>query len=417
MKVQLINAFVFDSNSSFFGKSVTILIENGIISKIGNGDFGVKKIDLQGAYVTPGFVDMFANFNDPGHEHKEDIRSGTNSAVAGGFTDVCLIPNTHPAITTKGDVEYILKKSGSVNLWPMAGLSEDLKGENMSEILDLANSGAIAFTDGLLPLWNSELLLKSLQYLKREDGLVITRPKDKSLSRFAQMHEGQMSTSLGMVGEPSLSEEISIIRDLEILKYAGGKIHFSQISSARSVEIIKKAKKDGLHVTCDVNVHHLYFTDEAVETFDTNYKIEPPLRTEKDRKALIRGLQDGVIDAIVSGHQPQDSESKDLEFDLAEYGMIGLQTVLPILIRISDQLPLDLSIRKLTHDPRAILRLQPVTIEEGSQAKLTWFDPNKPWKFDYNSNESKSINSPFFNQELKGKVLGTLNGNFLTQPK
>ncbi len=417
MKVQLNNAFVFDPNSTFFGKTVTILIENGTISKIGSGDFGVKKIDLQGAYLTPGFVDMFANFNDPGHEHKEDIRSGTNSAVAGGFTDVCLIPNTHPAVTTKGDVEYILRKSGSVSLWPMAGLSEDLKGENMSEILDLANSGAIAFTDGLLPLWNSELLLKALQYLKKDDGLIVSRPKDKGLSRFAQMHEGQMSTSLGLAGEPSLSEEVSIIRDLEILKYAGGRIHFSQISAARSVEIIKKAKKDGLHVTCDVNVHHLYFTDDAVETFDTNYKIEPPLRTEKDRKALIRGILDGVIDAIVSGHQPQDTESKDLEFDLAEYGMIGLQSVLSVLCMISDQLPLETSIKKITHDPRVILKLQPVTIEEGSQAKLTWFDPKRIWRFDHNSNESKSINCPFYNQELTGKVLGTLNGNFLTQPK
>ena len=414
MKVQLLNAFVFDPKSRFFKKKVNVLVENGVITKVGNSKFDIKEIDLKGAYLTPGFVDMCANFNDPGLENKEDIHSGVSCALHGGFTDVCLQPNTNPPITTKGDVEYLIAKSGKVDLWPLGAVSEDTKGENLAELLDLAESGAVAFTDGVHPISNGELLLKAFQYLKKRDGLLINRPKDKSLSRHAQMHEGQMSTSLGMVGEPSLSEEISIIRDLEILKYTGGRIHFSQISSARSVELIKKARKDGLNVTCDVNVHHLYLTDEALVEFDTNYKLDPPFRTEKDRKALIKGLMDGVIDAIVSGHQPQDSESKDLEFDLAESGVLGLQQMLPILCMISDELPLEVAIEKVTSGPRSILRFEEVTIAEGAQAKLTWFDPNQSWTLNSKSNQSKSVNTPFFNSELKGKVLGVLNKNHLT---
>lgn len=413
MKVQLLNAFVFDPRSPFFKKKINILVENGVISKIGKSKFDVKEIDLDGAYLVPGFVDLCANFNDPGFENKEDITSGINCALYGGFTDVCLQPNTNPPITTKGDVEYLIGKSGKVDLWPLGAISEDTKGENLAELLDLAESGAVAFSDGTHPISNGELLLKAFQYLKKGDGLVINRPKDKSLSRHAQMHEGLISTSLGMVGEPSLSEEISIMRDLEILKYSGGRIHFSQISCARSVELIRKAKKDGLNVTCDVNVHHLYFTDQALLDFDTNYKLDPPLRTEKDRKALIKGLIEGVIDAIVSGHQPQDSEGKDLEFDLAEPGTLGLQQVLSVLCMISDELPLEVSVERLTAGPRSILRFNDISISEGSEAKLTWFDPKLKWTFNSKSNQSKSLNTPFINSEMQGKVLGVVNKNYL----
>lgn len=415
MKIQLTNALILDPASPFNGQKVNLLIEDGRIEKIGSVDFGGKRIDLEGALLSPGFVDLFAHFNDPGFEHKEDLKSGIGCALSGGYTDIFLIPNTHPPIASKGDVAYIKGRSGAVDLWPMAGVSEDLKGENLSEILDLAQSGALAFTDGTTPIWNSELLLKALQYLKKDDGLIVNRPKDKSLSRFVQMHEGVVSTGLGLVGEPALSEEISIIRDLEILKYAGGRLHFSQLSSAKSVDIIKRAKKDGLQVTCDVNIHNLVLIDAELESFDTRLKLDPPLRTERDRKTLIKGLLDGTIDAIVSGHQPQDAESKDLEFDLAETGATGLQVVYSLLNMLSDQLPMEVAVSKLTHSPRSIMKLPAVKVQEGFPAKLSWFNPDVEWTFDLKSNTSKSINSYFFGKKLKGKCMGVLNGTYLTQ--
>jgi dihydroorotase len=408
MKIRLVNATIFDTSSKFHLKRTNLLIENGVIQKIGDIEEG-KSIDLKGAYLCPGFVDMFAHFNEPGNEHKEDIGSGVKCAINGGFTDVCLIPNTNPPIETKGDVQFILSKSHEVNLWPLAALSEGLKGENLTEILDLHTHGAVAFTDGEHPTWNSELFLKVLQYVHKFDGLIIERPKDTGLSRHTQMHEGKMSTILGLTGEPSLAEELIVQRDIEILKYVGGKVHFSRISTKRSVDLIRRAKRAGLNVTCDVSINHLYFTDKNLEDFDTNYKVDPPFRTERDRKALIKGVTEGVIDAITSAHQPQDQESKDLEFDLADFGIISMQTVYPLLLKIQHELPLEIAVDKLTRGPRAILGFEQISISEGSEAKLAVFDPNSEWKFDGKSNHSKSQNSPFLGQTLKGKCLGIIN--------
>lgn len=411
MKIRLVNAKIFDQRSKFHLKQVTISIANGIITNIGDSGEG-KIIDLKGKMVTPGLVDLFANFNEPGLEHKEDLQSGSQCAINGGFTDICLIPNTDPPIATKGEIKFILNRSREVDLLPLAALSEELKGENLTEVLDLQSNGAVAFTDGTHAIWNTELLLKSLQYCQKFDGLIIQRPKDLGLSSHTQMHEGTVSTSLGLRGEPSLSEELVIQRDIEILKYAGGKIHFNQISTKKGVELIKKAKKDGLLVTCDVSINHLCYTENDLFDFDTNYKSDPPFRTEKDRKALIKGLIDGVIDAICTAHQPQDVESKDLEFDLADFGIISLETVFSQLIKIQAELPLEVAIEKLTHGPRSILGLSPVTIEEGSPAKLAVFDMDKEWVYGAKSSASKSKNSPLFNHELKGRSCGIINGAF-----
>jgi len=412
MSLLLQNCVIFDLQSSHHNKKLDILLEKGTIQSIGKKLSGKQVMDLAGAMVSPGWVDMNANFCDPGLEHKEDLESGALVAANGGFTSVCLLPNTLPVTETKGDIEYLLSKSGKpVDVLPIAALSESNDGANMTEVLDLHAAGAVAFSDGMKPVWNSELLLKSLQYIQKIDGLIMSRPRDQYLSKNAQMHEGKASTVLGMRGEPALSEKIQISSQLEILRYAGGRLHFSMISSADGVRLIKQAKKEGLHVTCDVGVNHLYFTDEDVEGFDTRYKIEPPFRTEKDRKALINGVNDGTIDAIVSGHQPQDRESKYLEFDLSEPGIISLQTAYSVIQSLANELDLDRVFTALTVGPRRILGLPERKVEAGMPACLAVFDPKAEWVLNDRTNLSKSRNSPFWGKSLLGKSKGIINGS------
>lgn len=410
MKLLLKNARIFDPSSIHHGEIRDILIEDGVIQQIGEDLAGQEIWDLESKMITPGFVDLFAHFNEPGFEHKEDISSGIEAALSGGFTDVCLIPNTHPVVETKSDVRYFISRSGKeIDLYPIGAVSEGARGENLTEILDLNQAGAIAFSDGLHPIWNAELLLKALQYVQKFDGLIIDRAKDIHLAQFSQMHEGEVSTSLGMKGEPALSEEIALKKSLDILKYAGGRMHFTHLSTAKGVDLIKNAKREGLRVTCDVAIHQLLYTDRNLMDFDANYKVDPPFRTERDRKALINGLKTGVIDAIVSSHQPQDVESKELEFDLADPGICSLPTVYSSLISIMDELPLDTSISKITAGPRKILNMPEVKIEVGNVVKLAVFDDKREWKLDASTNPSKSKNTPMYNTSLVGKCIGTIN--------
>ncbi len=410
MKLLFANATILDVHSPFHGQQADILIDGDNISEIGKNLYAEDVIDLAGKVVTPGLFDLFAHFNEPGHEHKEDLNSGKNAARFGGFTDVCLVPNTDPVVESKSDVNFLKSRTGEgVNIHVLGAISEGCKGENLTEMIDLNAAGAVAFTDGLNPIWNTELLLKALQYMHKFDGLVINRPKDVHLSQFSHMHEGEVSTYLGLKGEPSISEEIAIKRDLDILKYAGGKMHFTHLSTAKAVKLIKNAKKKGLPVTCDVALHQLIYTDENVSEYDTNYKVDPPFRTEKDRKALIRGIKDGTIDAIVSSHQPQDPENKDLEFDLAETGISTLPTFISEALKLQKDLPLELIIEKITEAPRRILDQPPLSIHEGAKACLSIFDLEEKWTFNHSTNPSQSHNSPVFDQELTGKCVGIFN--------
>lgn len=413
MSLLLKNCVVADTNSPYNDQRANILIEDGVIASL-NGKKASKEIDLSDKLVTAGWFDLNANFNDPGNELKEDINSGSVVASTGGFTDVQLVPNTEPAIESKTDVEYVKKASSrAVNLHVSAALSEGIKGENLTEILDLHNAGAISISDGDSPVWNSELLLKALQYTAQVNIPVIQTSQDLQLSRGAHMHEGRVSTNLGLRGEPSLSEILSIKRDLDILRYTGGRLHFSKISTAESVELIKEAKKEGLKITADVAIHNLLFSDKSIKDFDTMYKSKPPYRSDDDRKALIDGLKSGVIDAICSNHRPQDLESKQLEFDLAEPGSISLQTFYPSLLSLTSIISFEVLLQKITAGPRMILGLENVSIDEGMPAKLTILDPKAKWVLDISSNKSKSKNSPFWGKELTGKVYGTLNGDCL----
>lgn len=405
---------VQDTNSEFNGKCVDILIENGTISRIAQHiDKDVSAIDYSECYVSPGWFDFSAHFNDPGLEYKEGIENGLDLLVNGGFTGAGVLPNTKPVIQRKTDISYIDSKCRHhlADLYAYGAVTIDCNGEELTEMIDMQHAGAIAFTDGLNSVGNADILLKTLLYLQRFDGILIQRPEDARLNMFGSMHEGKVSTILGLKGMPSLSEVLTIQRDLRILEYTGGKIHFSALSTAESVELIKAAKDKGLKVTCDVALHQLLLNEEAVMGYDTNVKVNPPLRSEQDRKALIKGVKDGVIDVISSHHLPQDEENKKMEFDLADYGMIGLQTFYPLINRLTDDVPFDVLLKCFTENPRRILGIDTGSVSEGNVSNLTVFNKNLEWTFDKSTNLSKSGNSPFLGQSMKGKVVGLINGD------
>jgi len=414
MSVLITEAKIIDPGSSHDGKKKNVLIQKGRITYIGlDKPKSSKVIAGDGCLLSVGWVDMKANFCDPGLEQKEDIYTGMAVAAAGGFTEVALVPNTEPVVQSKNDILYLqrLNRTSLVQLRPMAAVTKNTAGEELTEMLDMHAAGAIAFTDGNNAIWNTDILLKALQYVQKFNGLIIDRAQDKWLSLFGTMNEGVNSTLLGLKGIPNLAEEIAVSRDIEVLDYAGGRLHLSNLSTAGAVDLVRKAKKKGLKISCDVAAHQLIYDDECVKEFDTNYKVNPPFRSKKDIKALLKGLKDGTIDAIVSAHEPQDVESKNLEYDHADFGVIGLQTMLSILLELEDEINIENLIPLITRQPRHILQLEQPNITEGVLANLTLFDPRRKWQYDDESNLSKAHNSPLFDQTLKGKVLAVFNNN------
>ena len=412
MEILLKDVKIIDPKSSHNLSIRNVLIKNGKLEKINSKSItSTNSYDAKGMILSPGWFDLRVNFNDPGFEHKEDLSSGCETAMKGGFTGVAVLPNTHPIIQSKSQIEYIKTKTKDflTDVYPIAAVSTDIKGEEITEMLDMHGAGAIAFSDGEKPIWHTDLLIKTLQYLQKIDGLLINRPEDVLLSAHRDMHEGPTSTILGLNGMPSIAETLMIKRDLELLEYAGGKIHFANISTKESVQLIKKAKKKGLNVTCDVSVHHLVYDDTLLLGFDTNLKSNPPFRLKTDRKALINGLNDGTIDAIVSAHTPQNEECKKLEFDLAEFGLLGLQVLYPMMNKLAVDISPETMVQKLAYGPKAVLGLKLESIEEGSEANLTLFSPTEKWVFDAQTNASKSKNSPLFGKELIGKVKAVFN--------
>ncbi len=412
MSILITSVKIIDKKSAHHLKVRNVLIAKGNIKYIGSdAPKATEVINGKGCFISIGLCDLQATYADPGNEHKEDLLSGVEVALSGGFTEVVLLPNTIPAIQKKNDIKYLTKGNSSslVQLHPLGAISIDLKGEALTDMLDLAEAGAIAFSDGLTPMYNSDLLLKSLQYIKKIDGLVIDKPEDKWLALFGTMNEGENSALLGMKGIPALAEELAVARDIDILAYTNGRLHLSNISTEGSVKLIKVAKKKGLHITCDVAAHQLVYDDSSVLSFDANYKVSPPFRRPSDCKALIKGLQEGTIDAIVSSHQPHDQECKQLEFDMADFGIIGQQTLLPMLVEVADLIGWDLIFDKLTHQPRKIIGLPPIEIKEGEPANLVLFNPSENWEYNLKTNTSKSHNSPLLNQTLTGKVVAVFN--------
>jgi len=412
MKTLILSATIIDHQSPYHGKVMNVLISNGKIAEIGKvKQKADRTINAKGMYLSIGWFDMRAKFGDPGLEHKEDIHTGLEAAKHGGFTGVAVLPNTQPVIQSKNDVQYLLSRSQPhlTDLYPIAAITKDTKGEDFTEMIDLHEAGAIAFSDGELPIWQADILLKSLQYLQKFNGLVINKPENQRLNLFGTMNEGVNSTMLGMKGMPTLSEDITVQRDLSLLEYAGGRLHMSNVSSAKSIDMIRKAKKAGLQVTCDVASFQALFDDSALDTFDTNYKVNPPFRTKKDNQAIIKGLKDGTIDVIVSSHTPHDQESKKLEFDLADFGITSLQTVASNITKLSEQLEIEKLIHNITFMPRHILKVDIPEIATGEVANLTLFDPTHEWTYAQSTNLSKAVNSPYFGTALKGKAVAVFN--------
>jgi dihydroorotase len=414
MNLLIKSATVIDPNSSFNNQVVDILIEKGVITKMGNNiEADVEIVEADGKYVAPGFFDLNCNIGELGLETKEDIYTGTKAAAAGGFTGVALMPNTIPPVHSKAEIEYLLNraKKNLVDVYPLGCISHKREGKDLAEMYDMYLSGAKAFTDGNRPVQDAGLMERALLYTQGFEGLVFSYPEDTAIAGKAKVNEGEISTLLGMKGIPPLAEELMIARDLYLAEYTGSKIHFSTISTTRSVELIREAKRKGLEVTCDVAAYSLVLTDEALINFDSLYKVKPPLRTQDDVDALIAGLIDGTIDAIVSQHTPQEVEFKDVEFEVAEYGMIGLQTAFSLSLMAG--LDLNMIVQKLAVTPREILNVAVPVIAGGQEANMVLFDPDAGWEYSKKNNRSKSYNSPFLNQNLKGKILLTLNNNYL----
>ncbi len=369
-------------------------------------------VDCSGYLGSRGWVDLRCLAPDPGMEYRETIASLCEGLRVSGFTEAVVLPNTLPAIQSKNEVAYIQQKSQALfpTLHVQAAVTKDTSGEDFTEMLDLAQQGVRVFGDGIQPLANSDRFMKALQYLQKFNGILFDHSYDPLLAIFGQMHEGIASTKLGMKGVPSLAEEVAIQKNLSILKYTGGNLHFQAISTAKSVELIRKAKKEGLNVTADVSLYQLLFTDEDLATFDTALKVMPPFRDQEERKALMEGLKDGTIDALVSNHIPLDFDAKHAEFDLAAFGMAGLQTFAPGMVKLQEELGWPLLISKVTDGPRKVLRIIQDTL-----CSLTVFDPEENWYFDQESNVSLSANSPWYRQQLKGKVKFVINQGKFSQ--
>lgn len=405
------SALICDPTSGHNGKKKDIYVKNGIIEKIGvNLAFKAKTIDSDNLCISPGWFDLKVNFCDPGYEFKEDLESGIKAAIAGGFTGACHSPFLDPVVSTKSQVEYLRNKAKEHNfdLIPIGVLTEKGEGATISEMYDMYSAGALAFSDYHKEV-SSGNLLKALQYTRPFNATIISQPTDASIAGESMVHEGVHSTKVGIKGIPGIAEEIRIKRDLDLAKYSGGKIHFSGISTKAGVDLIKKSKKDGIEVTCDVIIHNLYFNDETILEFDSNKKVYPPIRSEGDRNALIKGLKDGTIDAICSDHQPENIENKDVEFEYASYGIAGIETLFPVLNKL--ELKLDLIIEKISHNPRKIIGLPTLSIEEGNPANLTLFQKDKKFRLDRSQLKSKSKNNPYLEMDLVGKSIGVINNS------
>ena len=418
MMVLIRAAKVIDPNSKHNNKVVDILIKNGIIQEIRkniNAPKGTNIIEEKGVHVSPGLFDLHANFRDPGFEWKEDIKTGMLAAAKGGFTGVLSMPSTLPTTDTKSQVEYILKMSNDnvVNVYPAGSITKDLKGYELSEMYDMSRSGALAFTDDKNSIQHAGVMKLALLYAKNFGGIIMNQANDKSISKDGQMNEGVISTVLGLKGIPSLAEELMIARDIKLVEYTKGRLHFSCISTAKSVELIRVAKKQGLNITADVAIHNLVLDETACEGFDTHYKVNPALRTQKDITALIKGLKDNTIDAISSDHTPQDIENKKVEFDNAEFGMISLQTAFSLACKLENKIGLEGIIEKMAVNPRKLLGINIPEINTDKAANICLFNPITEWTLEEKNIVSKSKNTPFIGKKLKGKIIGVINNGKL----
>jgi dihydroorotase len=414
MKLIIREARIIDPKSDFHNQIVDLQIENGIFTKIGakisnSGNF--EELKLENLHVSQGWFDSSVSFGEPGFEDRETITNGLQVAAKSGFTAIALQPNSYPIIDNQSQINFVKSKAtnSATNLFPIGALTKNSEGKDLAELFDMKNAGAIAFGDYSKNSDNPNLLKIALQYVQDFDGLVCVFCEDPNIKGNGVANEGIVSTGLGLKGIPNLAEELIVARNLELLEYTGGKLHLATISTAKSVALIKAVKAKGLQVTCSVAVHHLVMTDEKLQGFDTRYKVSPPLRSESDRKALIEGLKNGTIDMITSDHNPIDIENKKMEFDLAKNGTIGLENAFSSL---QNQLSTELIVEKLTSG-KNLFGIETNSIKEGAKAEISLFNPDSDWIFTKENILSKSKNSAFLGEKMKGKVYGIFNNGKL----
>ena len=412
MNALLKSATIVDSKSDFHNQTLDILIENGSITKISkriSNPNHYQEIKLDNLHVSQGWFDSSVSFGEPGFEDRETISNGLNVAAKSGFTAVAMNANTYPVLDTNADIAFVLSKATNhaVDLKPIGALTSKSSGVDLAELYDMKNAGAVAFYDYQKPISNPNLLKIALLYACNFDGLVISYPQDGAITGKGVMNEGINSTRLGLKGNPSLAEELQVTRDLFLLEYTDGKLHIPTISTAKSVDLIRQAKAKKLDVSCSVAIHNLCFTDDKLADFDTNYKVLPPLRTEKDREALIEGLKDGTIDMVTTDHNPIDVEHKKVEFDHAKYGSIGLESAFGALQTIFSTKK---AIGLLTKG-KSRFGIEDSIITEGAKANLSLFNPDIKYTFGEADIISTSKNSAFVGAELKGKPYGVIANN------
>lgn len=415
MTTLLKSAKIIDASSPFNNQIKDILIIDGIITEISDNITKKKDytiVDIDNLHVSCGWFDTSVSFGEPGYEERETIANGLQVAGKSGFTAVAVNANTNPVIDNKSAVEFLTKKAEgfATNLYPIGALTQQAKGIEMAELYDMQQSGAIAFADYKRPIENDNLLKIALLYAQNFNGLIMSFPKNKKIAGEGVANEGINATKLGLKGIPALAEEIQIARDLFLLEYSNGKLHIPTISTEKSVKLIKEAKKKGLNVSCSVAIHNLVLTDNELFEFDSRYKVNPPLRTEKDRKALLKGLKDGTIDMITSDHNPKDIELKKVEFSIADDGTIGLESAFGALNSVLD---IETIVKCLTNNPKERFGIETNSINENEKADITLFSLENKYTFTADDISSTSKNSIFLGKKLKGKVYGIINNNQL----
>ncbi|MSN25705.1 MAG: amidohydrolase family protein [Geobacter sp.] len=404
--------------------TLDILVENGLIKQIGKSlqvPADVRSIDASGMLVVPGLIDIHVHLRDPGLEYKEDIVSGTKAAVSGGFTSVCCMPNTKPVIDNKAIVSYIINKAkneGFCNVFPVGSITYGLSGERMSEMGELKESGCVAVSDDGKPVNNPELMRRALEYARGIGIMVISHAEDLELVGGGVMNEGYTSTELGLKGIPRVAEDIATSREIMLAEYTNSPIHIAHVSTRGAVRIIREAKARGVQVTCETAPHYFTLTDDAVRGYNTNAKMNPPLREAEDMAAIKEGLRDGTIDCIATDHAPHHIDEKDVEFNEAMNGIIGLGTSLPLSLQLVRDgiLTINQLVEKMSCNPSKILNLNRGTLSPGSIADITIIDPDRQWEINEGSVASKSKNSPFLGWTVTGWASCTIvDGNIMYQ--
>ncbi len=414
MKYLIKDCKIIDQRSKLNGKKVDILVDKGRIEDIGKNLSSEKATLIEGKnlHASVGWMDIGTHLGEPGYEHRETFESLADAALSGGYTDLATMPKSIPAIQSKAQIKNLILsgKTAGIDIHPLCALSNDLKGENITEFVDLNDGGAAGFTDGLQTVEKGGLLLRALQYAKSFEGVVLHHPNDESLANGDLIHEGEVSTQLGMKGSPTLAEELAVYRDIQLNGYSESQLCIHLVSSASAANLIKTSKKKDQNLSAGVSYLNLVKNHEDLSSFDSNLKVKPILRSQKDQKSLVKGLSDGTFDYIASNHVPLEVEQKHLEYPYASHGAIGLETSFAALnTHLNKNGLLEIIIEKLTTGPRAVLKIKDPLLEKTEEAKLTIFDPSLEWTYNESDIKSKSSNSPFIGSQFTGKVVATFN--------